>query len=167
MTIKQFHITYFIVAIILKLSMLGIFLFWLIDSYYLFKASGALEIIKNFSDFNKFSSKIESSAFTWLWTVFYLILKVGTLMLISSIFRNFPTPMKWIKKWDDNEEIPNILGKKIVHHLRFYSNVSFEDLIYLKSNSQAEKMMLNSQAEDEIKKQLFLKYDPEFTEDLN
>lgn len=167
MTLKQFHIIYFIIVFILKLSMIFIFLLWAIDSYYLFRASGALEMIKNFSDFNKFSIKLENSAIKWLWSSFYLFIKIVLLMIASYCFRHFPTPMKWIKRWDETAEIPTILGKKIVNHLRFYNNISFEDFIYLKAHAQAEKMMLNHQSENEIKKQLFLKYDREFKEDLN
>ncbi len=167
MNIKQFHITYFIVVATLKLSMICLFLLWAIDSYYLFKASGLIEAVKNFSDFNKFSVKLEASGFKWLWSIFYLVLKIGVLKLISYVFRHFPTPMKWLKKWDDNGEISNILGKKITYHLRFNNNVSFEDLVLLKSYATSEKTMLTYQSEDEIKKAFFLKYDSSFTEDLN
>ncbi len=167
MNIKQFHITYFIIVATLKLTMICLLLLWAIDSYYLFKSSGLMEVFRNFSDFNKFSIKLEASGIKWLTSIFYLSLKIVGLMIISYFFRHLPTPMKWIKKWDDNGEISRIFGKKIVYHLRFNNNVSFEDFIYLKAHAQAEKIMLNYQSENEIKQSLFLKYDSEFTEDLN
>jgi hypothetical protein len=167
MNTKQFHITYFIIITTLKLSIICLFLLWAIDSYYLIKSSGLIEAIKSFSDFNKLSVKLESAGIKWLWSIFYLVIKIVVLKLVSYTFRHAPTPMKWLKKWDDNGEISTILGKKITYHLRFNNNVSFEDFIILKSYATSEKTMLNHQSEDEIKKHFFLKYDSSFNEDLN
>ena len=167
MNIKQFHITYIAIIYTIKLIVFSLFFLWLKDSYYLVKNSGVIEILKNFSELNKYSESLQNLSIIWLWSVFYLLVKIGFLVLISFIFRHFPTRLKWIKKWDDNQEISVLLGKKLAYHLRFNTNISFQNFILLKSFANSEKNMLKIQSQNKIKKYLFLKYDSEFKNDLN
>ena len=87
--------------------------------------------------------------------------------MIIKIFKNIPIPRLWIKKWEEENLIDSIFGRKLCNHYRCNKYLSLEYFYYFHKLSSLENKNFKNSIKDGNLFETFKKHDTYFETDKN
>lgn len=95
-------------------------------------------------------------------SILFLIGTLVSLKIIKKIWKALPVPGAFIKYWDDNGEISNILGRYICNHLRGDLRFNNEEWVYLVKYAENQTYYFYKASRSKNYAKIFKKYDPNY-----
>lgn len=103
----------------------------------------------------------------WLKQGGIFLFKIFTISLIIKIFKNIPIPGIWIKKWEDQNLIDSIFGRKLCNHFRYNQYLSLENFYYFHKISIFENKKFKNSINNTNLHEIFKRHDLNFKKDQN